>query len=406
MNNDIERVEVDIGASWNGNDAMQNVERGQAGLMAMRAVQNAAERAKGGGGTDRLPGEPRPGLSLMRGWGMTQQARINPLDGNRPDIDEDAQVGGRSGRDMSLDLRADLDDDNSESLDDPNALRLPPPSSFSDALGGQLRYADRMDAAKQGSWRFFLLFVFSLALTIFCVYVMTIVLQYLYGISVINWTAPLRIVTVANMAVFDKDRLKVTSSQMVPFSVQSSNPISFRTLLAGTSTANIGLYLGVQKDASTFVESASMISTVKQELKMGSVGDIRMSAGSAAMYLDQTSLTAGCDWGTSTPKTTNCLFINGTTQLGSQSNHKTVIKGDASVAGKLIANHMQILGTLDLTNTTFSFDTRYNNNQVHNLTLANLYVKTITYETRELSLLNAVKVGTRTVRIHSSIHVA
>jgi hypothetical protein len=47
------------------------------------------------------------------------------------------------------------------------AMRLPPPSQYSDALGDAIRFGDLMDMIKRGAWTIFLVLVYSFVLTFF-----------------------------------------------------------------------------------------------------------------------------------------------------------------------------------------------------------------------------------------------
>jgi hypothetical protein len=218
-------------------------------------------------------------------------------------------------------------------------VRLPPPSLFFDALGGQLRHADRVDAAKQGTWRFFLLFLYSILLTIFSIYCVSITLQYLYGIYITDPTATIRVLNVAS-AEFNKDRLKVSSSQMVPFSVQSNNPDTFRVLLAGASTATKGIYMGTQS-GNDFVTTASVVSDVLGSTTINTLQTLKFSPGNNLVSIDNSKLVLGCS-GLST--SSGCIIVNGSVTLGGGSKHKTSVKGDIAISGTMTTKNVKIVG--------------------------------------------------------------
>lgn len=320
MQSDIERVEVDNG-NWDRNQETKGVERGQTAVAA--------------GGDDRKPERRRvdtrdsfvsgmgSGLSLMRGWGASQQARVNPTD------DESTAAGN-----MSVDLdRPTTPPTHEEEVQ----VRLPPPSLFFDALGGQLRHADRVDAAKQGTWRFFLLFLYSILLTIFSIYCVSITLQYLYGIYITDPTAEFRVLNVGH-AEFNKDRLKVTSSQMVPFSVQSTHPDALRFLLAGADTSTKGIYMGTQV-GNDFQYSVSIVSDLTGDTSINSLNTLSLNPANNLVSLADSKLSLGCS-----KINGDCIAVNGSVLLGSSSKHKTTVKGDLAISGLMTTKNVKIVG--------------------------------------------------------------
>ena len=322
MQGDIERVEVDSGG---GRPQEGGVERGGAGFGAAGGG-DVRLRPGGRAGEGRDLGHGGGGLSLMRGWGAMQQVKVNPTD--------DAAGGGAN-------LSVDLDRPATPPADgDEVQIRLPPPSLFFDALGGQLRHADRMDAAKQGTWRFFLLFLYSVLLTIFSVYCVTLTLQFLYGIYVPDPAATIRVLNVGT-AEFNKDRMKVSSTQMVPFSVQSSNPESFRVLLAGADGATKGIYIGSQV-ANNFVSTTSIVTDVLGSTDITTSQSLRLNAGNLQVKIPSSKLLLGCS-GIS-PSSDRCMSINGSIALGGLSSHTTSVAGPMSISGQLSARNVKIIG--------------------------------------------------------------
>jgi hypothetical protein len=324
MDSDIERVAVDDGGRQQDQGA-RGVERGESALAAAAALESRFDRRRSFG-EERAAGG---GLRLMRGWGATQQVRINP-------------TNETSSPDLSLDLaRPDLADESVAAHEDDVQVRLPPPNLFSDMLGGMLRHADRVDAAKQGSWRFFLLFLYSVFLTLFILYSSTLVLQYVYGIYVDNFASVIRVLNIGNIAKFDKDRLKVISSQMVPFSVQSTNADALRLLLAGPTTGTTGVYLGAQS-GDNFQTTSSFVNDVTGNMDITSQSALRLNSGSSLIQIDSSQLALGCS--SKIASTGTCLAVNGSVTLGRSIKNSVSVRGPMGVNGLLTTKNVKIMG--------------------------------------------------------------
>ena len=263
----------------------------------------------------------------MRGWGGLQQARVNPTD------------EGNSAPNLSIDLDRPSTPPTGAANQDEVQVRLPPPSLFFDALGGQLRHADRVDAAKQGTWRFFLLFLYSVLLTIFSIYCVSVTLQFLYGVYIDDPTNPVRTLNVGT-AQFNKDRMKVSSSQMVPFSVQSTNTESFRVLLAGAEGSTKGIYMGTQS-ANNFITTTSIVTDVLGSTDFNTDQTMRLNSGNKQIVVGSSRLLLGC---TGISASTGCVAVNGSVTLGGTSIHTTTIAGALSVSGQMTTRNVKIVG--------------------------------------------------------------